>query len=252
MVMKIKVHSSKLSKKQYQRYAFPRVSRKDHITGTSQEPIQLHLERAAVVYTEPAAVGFFAIKNFTDIIERMRSNPEQFGRCLNKLISLFSEIVESEGGVFTEYSGAGALFAFKLGSQPKAAVQKALVTALKMRYVMNKLNREWDFRFNEAWQAGFGIDCGAVSFSERKEGPAVLTTIEGKSGVIAQGIGQSAGASQIIITESMYLQFPFLETAFDIKPPKHLPVIGANILSKTREVVGMVGPQAKQIYETYV
>jgi hypothetical protein len=50
----------------------------------------------------------------------------------------------------------------------------------------------------------------------------------------------------------MYLQFPFLETSFDINPPRNVPVTGEKFFSKIREVVGMVGPQAKKIYEVYV
>lgn len=210
------------------------------------------MERAPAVYTESAAVGFYAIKNFKGIVSRMQSDRDTFGRCLNKLVGTFSDIVLSEGGVVEKFSGIGTLFAFKGASKPKEAVQKALITALRMRYVLNKLNREWDFYFKDAWQIGFGVDFGNVAFQENHEKREGYVAITGKPVKIARGIGQSAGSSQILVTESLYVQFPFLEKSFELKAERHVPVKGEDFLSKIREVVGMLGPQAKDIYTEYV
>ncbi len=65
--------------------------------------------------------------------------------------------------------------------------------------------------------------------------------------------GQHVAVRSLLpITELLYLQFPFLETLFDVKLPWHVPVLGQKFVSKIREVIGIVGPQAKKIYEVYV
>lgn len=254
--MKIKVYRSRISKKRCEKFAFPRYIRsKDDRTGDVESPqtvTKLKLERVPAVYTEDAAVGFYAIKNFKEIVSRMQSDRDTFGRCLNKLVGTFSDIVLSEDGVVGKFSGVGALFAFKAGSKPKESVQKALITALRMRYVLNKLNREWDFYFKDAWQVGFGVDFGNAAFQEHHEKREGYVVITGKPGKIARGIGQSASSSQILVTESLYIQFTFIEKAFELKAQRHVPVKGEDFLSKIREVVGMVGPQAKDIYTEYV
>lgn len=254
--MKIRVLRSKISKKRYQKFEFPKYTLKEITQASdpaSAPPIPtLKLERAPVVYTETAVVGSYAIKNFKEITIRMRSNPDKFGGCLNKLITLYSDTALSDGGVVGKFIGTGAFFAFKCGSKPEESIQKAIIAALRMRYVLNKLNREWDFYRDDAWQVGFGMDFGTVEFHEHKDDYVHYTTLSGRPGTIALGIGQSAGSSQILLTESMYLKFPFLETVFDLKPPRHVPVKGEDFVSKIREVTGMVGPQAKKIYEVFV
>lgn len=254
--MKIKVHRSKISNKHFEKFVFPRYTKEDfeNSSGSESAPsiTKLTLERAPVIYTGSAIVGYFAIKKLKEVTERMRSNPEKFGRCINKLIVTFSDIVKSDGGESSKFKGTGAFFAVRCGSNPKNSVKKALVSALKMRYILNKLNREWDFYRNDAWQVGFGLDHGEVTLQEHKEDGTEFISITGKPGKIARGIGLSAGSSQIIITEPMYMHFPFLETAFDIKSPRHVPVKGQDFSSKIREIIGMVGPQAKQIYEEYI
>ncbi|MCH8285399.1 hypothetical protein IIB79_02595 [candidate division KSB1 bacterium] len=254
--MKIKVLRSKISTKQFKKFAFPRYSKKDLENSSGSKSIpsvtKLTLESAPVIYTGIAIIGYFAIKKLKEVTERMRSDPEKFGRCINKLIVTYSDIVRSDGGEVSKFKGTGAFFIFQCGSISKDSAKKALVSALKMRYILNKMNREWDFYREDAWQVGFGLDYGEVTFQEHKEEGIKYISITGTPGKISRGIGLSAGSSQIIITEPMYLQFPFLETAFDVKPPRHVPVKGENFSSKIREIIGMVGPQAKQIYEEYI
>ena len=260
--MKIKVHRSRISKKRCEIFAFPRYIRgkNDLSIGTEspQTVTKLNLERSPAVYNEEAAVGFYAIRNIKEIITRMQSERDAFGRRLNKLAGTFSDIVLSEDGIVGKFSENGALFAFKGGLKPDESVQKALITALRMRYVLNKLNREWDFYLyargisapggKDAWQVGFGVDFGNTAFQEQRE----YITISGQPGKIARGIGHSAGSSQILITESLYRQFPFLEKVFELKAQRHVPVKGENFLCKIREVVSTAGPQAKNIYTEYV
>lgn len=254
--MKIKVHRSKISTKPFRKFSFPRYSSEDlkrqSDSGIMPPVTKLSLEKAPVIYSSQAVIGFYTIKNFQEITGRMRPDPEKFGKCLNRFITTYSEIVLSENGEIGKFSGVGALFAFKAGSKPRECVQKAVISALRMRYILNKLNRGWNFYRGDAWNVGIGLSYGKVTFQEHHEDGIKYVSITGKPWTLARGIGQSASSNQIIITESMYLQFPFLETSFDVKPPRHVPVQGENYTGKIREIVGMVGPQAKAIYEEYV
>ena len=253
--MKIKVHRSKISNKRFQKIAFPRYSRKDfEDSGNNKEHPSITkaaITRNSATYTETSVIGCFAIKNLKEITLRMKDDPDTFGRYLNKLVSTYNDIVLSDDGMIGKFSGTGAMFAFKFTSNPRDAIIKTLVAALKMRYVLNKFNREWDQYHGNAWQVGLGINFGDVEFLEDHDSKPYVS-MNGRTSSIAKGISRSAGSSQVLITESMYLQFPFLETSFDVKPPRHVPVLGQKFVSKIREVVGMVGPQAKKIYEVYV
>ena len=87
--MKIKVYRSKISNKRFEKFAFPRYSRKEldkkQSDGLTPSIMKATLERASVTYTEPAVVVYYTIKKFKEIANRMRSKSEKFGRCLNKL-----------------------------------------------------------------------------------------------------------------------------------------------------------------------
>ena len=253
--MKIKVLRSKISKKRFQSFSFPRFTRKEYeeLNNDAEQAsiTKASITRAPVKYSESAVIGYFSIKNFREITARMQSDPEKLGKYLNKLVSTYNEIVLSDKGNVCKFSGTGALFAFLTGQNARDAVIKTIVAALKMRYVLNKFNREWEHYRGSAWQVGFGIDVGQVNIEEHHDSKPDVN-ISGRSDKIARGIARSAGSSQILLTESMYLQFPFLETSFEINPPRHVPVTGEKFLSKMREVVGMVGSQAKKIYEVYV
>jgi hypothetical protein len=137
--MKIKVLCSKISQKQFQSFSFPRLTRKEyeeHGNDTGQPSItKASILRAPVKYSETAVIGYFVIKNLREITERMQSDPEKFGKYLNKLITTYDEIVLSDKGNVCKFSGTGALFAFQTGQNARSAVIKTIVAALKMRYV---------------------------------------------------------------------------------------------------------------------
>ncbi len=252
--MKIKVYRSKVSKKRFTSPAFPKVTRKDaeNAPSVSPETTSIYkLERSPVVISEEAAVGFFCIKNLKEIILLMRDEKERFGECLNRLISVYTDVVESEDGIMSRFSDNGALFSYRIGKKPEDAVQKAFVACLRMRYLLNKLNRQWDLSRNP-WKISFGVDVGDVTVREIRESGKTEKTLSGNSAVIARGIGISAAAGQILVSDQLFLRFPALETFYDVKKAYHVPVIGEEHLSKIREVVGMVGPQAKKIYEDFV
>ncbi|MFC1562254.1 hypothetical protein ACFL4Q_04585 [candidate division KSB1 bacterium] len=252
--MKIKIRKSKISNKQYSSAVFPRVTREEASGTAKKEPAKeplYKLERAPVIYNEDASLGFFGIKSLKEIIFRMQSEKEKFGECLNRMITVFSDIVVTDGGVMDEFSGSGAAFAFSSGSSPVKAIEKTLVTCLRMRYLLNKMNRQWGFH-KMPWNISCGIDYGLVEFREIKEGTETYSALTGKPADTARGIGLSAGNSQILLTDSTIVKYPALDTKFDIKPAYHLPVHGQEHLCKIREVVGMVGPQAKKIFEDFV
>jgi len=253
--MKIKVYRSKISKKLFSKPSFPRVDRKSAGAAPGDEsstPYQVYrLERSPEACFDNAAVGFYGIKNFSEIVYALESDRKKFGACLNRLIAVFSEIVESEGGFTDKFSENGALFAFKEGLSSRRTLEQTLIAALKMRYVISKLNRQWKF-FRNPWKMGFGIDFGQVRFERRREKNRTYESLSGKPVDAAHGIGLSAAGSQILINETALARFPSLRTSFEIGSSFHVPVSGKDYLCRICEVVGMLGPQAKKIYEVYV
>ncbi|MFC1553015.1 hypothetical protein ACFL7D_00125 [candidate division KSB1 bacterium] len=254
--MKIKIHKSKISKKGYSKFSFPSYTRKQidesEQDGSMPSVTKLALEKVTSGHTETAAVGFFAIKNLDRIILRMKNEQEKFGKCLNHLVSVFTDIITSEDGVIDRFTGNGASYAYTITRSPIEAIKNSIIAALRMRYILNKLNRNWEFYHDDSWKIGFGLDFGDVNLMDHPKNEYPYTSISGKPALTSRGIGKSAVSGQIYLPESIILQFPFIETLFDTKPPKHVPVMGMDYSCKTREIIGMIGPQAKKIYETYV
>ncbi len=99
-----------------------------------------------------------------------------------------------------KFSGTGAMFAFKIISKPREAIIKTLVAALKMWYVLNKFNREWDQYHGNAWQVKFGINFGDVEILEDHDSKPYVS-MNGRTVAIAKGISRSACSSQVLIAE---------------------------------------------------
>lgn len=253
--MKIKIHKSRITRKKYTKPSFPRIIKgktDDNKGGFPAESGQVYsMENAPVVFSEPAAAGFYGIKNFTEIMYLMKPDREKFGECLNTLIKVFTDIIETDGGISDNFSGNGAHFAYMSEISPKKALENAFIAALRMRYIINKLNRQWNFSRNP-WKVSVGIDYGQVQFEKRKSKKGSVVSISGKPVSTANGIGLSASSGQVLVTEKILLKFPSLTDKFDIGKSFHVPVSGKDFLCKINELVGMSGPGAKKIFEVYV
>jgi len=252
--MKIKVYRSRISQKRFSKPSYPRLTRKgpdEQADFDSEKAMSFKIERAPVIFSEDAAIGFYSVKNLKGIAAALKDEKDRFGTCLNKLISVYTDIVESEGGTMGKFSANGATFAFKGANAPVKAIQKSFVACLRMRYIINKLNRIWEMHATP-WKLSFGVDYGHVQFQEHTDIKDSHVSLSGKPAVMARGIGLSAAGSQIIATDTLFQRHPFLETAYDVKAAYHIPVSGQEYLCKIREIVGIVGPQSKQIYEDFV
>ncbi|MCP4727128.1 MAG: hypothetical protein GY863_18965, partial [bacterium] len=199
-----------------------------------------------------AAVGFYNIRDFKLIRFRMKPEPDKFGKCLNKLIMAFSDIVESLGGDMYNFAGDGAFFAFKNERTPKESIYKAVTASLKMRYVLNKLNRAWDLSVGDFWQVGVGLAYENLFIKEVIGDGSKKAPVEGKASLIAKGVGRSAGKSQVLIMDKIFERFPSMTDKYDMTASRHVPVTGADFLIKVREVLGIEGPQGKRIFDEFI
>ncbi len=254
--MKIKVHKSRVSQKGFSRPKFPVISSSDIDAETQKEKSDpksvFKTVGEAEIKNYTSGVGYYDIKDFKMITLTMKGNAQKFGKHLNTLITAFSDIVDSQDGEMAKFEGTGAAFAFRKESSPVESIHKAVITALKMRYVLNKMNRNWDFIRGDAWNIGVGITFGPFQIREWIEKGERTKSITGKVGSISKGIGKSCGKSQIILSDDLFIKFPVLENRYDLSRSRHVPVKGADYLLKVREVLGLVGPQAKRIYDEFV
>ncbi len=249
---KLRVHKSRISKKIFSKAAFPRISRSEvkKIDGEEQQVVQL--DRVPAIYNADAAVGYYCIRDFKLIRFKMKPEPEKFGKCLNKMIMTFSDIVTALGGDIDGFKASGAFFTFKNERDHKESIGKSIIAALKMRYVLNKLNRAWNFSVGDFWQIGIGLAYDNLFIQEVIEDGLKRAPVEGKAGDIAKGIGKSAGKSQILIMDKVFERFPSIINMYDMTSSRHVPVSGADFLMKVREVLGIEGPQGKRIFDDFI
>ncbi len=239
----------KISKKAYSRVAFPKVSNES--TGKNTLPKMGKVYRApdfppsgrapAVrsAQTRSVCLGYCAIRNFKEILKRWSDNREQLHQCLNGFIEAVTDIVGRQGGVAERFSANGILFGFGHERADKEDLKNAIVSALKIRYRMNKLNRAWDLYHEDAWKIGIGVIKGtAMVMMEMEKGDSAYT-FRGNLPALARGLGSSAGASQVIVTEETYKDSLFPKDFIETQEPYHVQIHGTDYMTRVREIVAM-------------
>jgi len=247
--MKRKILKSKVSGKQYKRFDFERVvieksdtkegdvKKKRVLKPKDEKPVE---KKKSNVTQKYASVGYCSIKNFREIIREMSDSREKFASCLNQFIEAVTEIVLDEGGRLERFLNNGILFYFPSDKSLSDGTTRAVTASLKIRYRMNKLNRSWEFYRDDAWQIRVGVNTGMVLIEEIEDDKGIRTIIKGQTAELARGMGSTADAGKILITDTTYNDSGFKRGYFKIEEPYHMHVKGTDFVTKVREITGMI------------
>ena len=247
--MKIRILKSKVTRKKFKKFEFERVSlnktgdnvvlgKKSRVFKAQSE--ELKREQKPNIIKISATVGYCSIKNFNDIVRKMSNIREQFAVCLNQFIEAISDIIDSEGGYLLRFFRDGVYFYFPSDKTSPNSATKATVSSLKMRYRMNKLNRNWRFYRDDSWLISVGIATGTVLIEEIKNKEDVKTLLTGQTAELARGMGSSASSGKVLITDNTYNDAGFKKGYFVIEEPYHMQPKGINYMTKVYEITGMV------------
>ena len=233
----------------FHRHAFPDVTRgsvsKDPASQDSGKIMKAVIESQGDDQT-PAAinravtVGFCAIRNFKELLNRWQDDRDQLKKYLNDFIQAITEIIEGQGGVSEKFNGNGILYVFGATGPNADDIFKAIVTALRIRYRMNKINRAWDFYRDDAWKVGLGISTGSALVVRHGTLRDCTYSFRGTLPAFTKGLGSAAAPSQIIITEEVFKNKNFQKDLFEIKMPFHVQARGTDYMTRVREIVQMV------------
>jgi len=247
--MKRKILKSKVSGKQYKKFDFERVVIEKSDTGESgvgkkrvfkpgdEKSVK---KKKSNITQKYAAVGYCSIKNFKEIIKGMSDSREKFATCLNQFIETVTEIVLDEGGRLEKFLNNGILFYFPGDKSFPDGTTRAVTASLKIRYRMNKLNRSWEFVRGNAWQIRIGVNTGMVLIEEIEDDKGIRTIIKGQPVELARGMGSTADAGKVLITDTTYNDSGFKKGYFKIEEPYHMQVKGTDFVTKVREITGMI------------
>ncbi len=237
--MKVRVVKARISKKAYHQPQFPRFTRKGlNNDTTSAKVINAEIERPQTPDTveKKAAVGYCSLKNLKDIVVNYKDDRELFRKRMNRFINEMTEVVKTSGGNITKFENNGFHFYF-FGDKKDISkiITSTINTALKLRYRLNKLNREWKLVRNDLWKTGLGISFGNVYVSTDK---SKLGFIEGRVPDFAKNIGNSALPYQIIIPSDI-LNAGFDESIYNISQSRHITLRNTKDLLKVSEIIDL-------------
>jgi class 3 adenylate cyclase len=247
--MKIRILKSKITRKKFNKFQFERIlisktgnnivfGRKSRVFKAQSE--ESKREQKQNITKISATVGYCSIKNFDDIVRKMSNIREQFALCLNQFIEAISDIISSEGGCLLKFLKDGIYFYFPSDKTSSNSATKAAVSSLKMRYRMNKLNRNWGFYRDDSWLISIGVATGTVLIEEIKNKKDVKTLLTGQTAELARGMGSSASSGKVLISDTTYNDAGFKKGYFVIEEPYHMQAEGINYMTKVYEITGMV------------
>jgi adenylate cyclase len=107
-----------------------------------------------------ATVMFTDMRNFTGIAESL--TPQQSLQLLNRVLTVVSEVIESNGGVVDKYLGDGALGVFGAPVRRDGDARRAVVAALEIRDRVRGLGPELAARGLPAPQIGVGVNTASM------------------------------------------------------------------------------------------
>ena len=111
------------------------------------------------------------VAGFTALADQI--DPESLSQIINEYMATMSDIVESQGGVVTEFAGDGlmAIFGAPETFEPEEQVRRALTAATAMHARLADLNKTW-FRLGieQPLQVRIGINTGMLSVEHLRFG----------------------------------------------------------------------------------
>ncbi len=240
--MERKTLKSKISHKRYKKAVFERVVIDRKVHGKDKRVFKPRAEKKESNITQRfGTVGYCSIKDFKNIIKRMSDSREKFASCLNQFIGAVTDIITDEGGLVEKFSSDGILFYFPVDKNFTDGSMRAVISSLKIRYRMNKLNRSWEFfRIEDSWNIRIGINTGMIMIDVIEDGDDVKVAIKGEPAEIARGIGSIADAVKILITEKTYSDKGFKKAHFKIEEPYHMHLKVTDYMAKVWQITGMI------------
>ena len=243
--MNRKIVKSKISHKRYKKPSFERIVIDRETNGKNKKVFKPKAVTAAGksksnIEQKFGTVCYCSLKGFKEIIKRMSNSREKFTTCLNQFIEGVNDIVLDEGGLLEKFSNDGILFYFPVDKNFTDGTTRAVITSLKIRYRMNKLNRSWEFYRGDSWQIRIGINTGMVLIDMIEAEDKFTITFKGEITELARKIGSTADAGKILITENSYYDKGFKKGYFKIEDPYHMQPKGIDYTTKVHQVTGMI------------
>ena len=233
---------AKISQAEYTKPAFARIIRQGDDDPRFAKVVKAGASSAAPKTRSTrqiCGVGYIALKNMPAIIQRFADNRDQFRTCMNAVIGAVEEIVTGDGGWLQKFSGDGFLFAFPNTARTNGATQ-AIITGLKMRYRMNKLNRAWNFYRGEAWMVRTGVHAGTVVITRTGTDEDFRITIQGETAELATALSRKGSAGQVLISDDAFSNGAFQQALFQTGASRMIQPKGADFSLRVREIVAMV------------
>jgi class 3 adenylate cyclase len=160
-----------------------------------------HPQRSRVTAMSSDVAGFTALADQID--------PESLSQIINEYMATMSDVVESQGGVVTEFAGDGLMAIFGAPEQlePEEQVRRALSAANAMHARLADLNKTW-FRLGieQPLRVRIGINTGMLSVGTfGSDGRATYTAIGLQMNVAARIQAQCEPGGILLSSASWHL-----------------------------------------------
>ena len=160
-----------------------------------------HPQRLRVTAMSSDVAGFTALADQID--------PESLSQIINEYMATMSDVVESQGGVVTEFAGDGlmAIFGAPEALEPEEQVRRALSAASAMHARLAELNKTW-FRLGieQPLRVRIGINTGMLSVGTfGSDGRATYTAIGLQMNVAARIQAQCEPGGILLSSASWHL-----------------------------------------------
>jgi class 3 adenylate cyclase len=160
-----------------------------------------HPQRLRVTALSSDVAGFTALADQID--------PESLSHIINEYMATMSDVVESQGGVVTEFAGDGlmAIFGAPETLEPEEQVRRALAAADAMHTRLAELNKTW-FRLGieQPLRVRIGINTGMLSVGTfGSDGRASYTAIGLQMNVAARIQAQCEPGGILLSSASWHL-----------------------------------------------
>jgi class 3 adenylate cyclase len=147
------------------------------------------------------------VAGFTALADQI--DPESLSQIINEFMATMSDVVESQGGVVTEFAGDGlmAIFGAPEALEPEEQVRRALSAANAMHSRLAELNQTW-FRFGieQPLRVRIGINTGMLSVGTfGSDGRATYTAIGLQMNVAARIQAQCEPGGILLSSASWHL-----------------------------------------------
>lgn len=193
-------------------------------------------------YKKNATIFFSDIKNFTPRCEKYE--PKAVVRQINTLFSVMTKVIIDNGGDVDKFMG-DACMAFWLDEDPVKSAELALITTIKMREELKRMNEEDEVLKNDPIFIRFGVNTGEVILCDIGSAEARIDlTIIGDAVNLASRLESAAKQYGIDNLISGLSVEPLLDK-FHARIIDAVKVKGKNKPVECYELLGIKGEQTK-------